>query len=120
MRVNNMCFSRGVVTKDGPELHVVTTKGKLVKCLRNKPEFLSLDKIPNPHDLSPGTRVIAQWHDRGDPYYLATVARKEDGKYLITYDDDDQGYCELKNIRVILWTSLSAGNERGIVGMEKG
>lgn len=105
VRVNNMCFTRGVITKDGQELHVVTTKGKLVKCVRNKPEFLAVDKIPNPQDLSPGTRVVAQWYDRTEPLYLATVKGKQGCKYLITYDDDDEAFCELKNIRVLLWTA---------------
>lgn len=107
-----MCFTRGVVTKDGPELHIVTTKEKPVKCNRNEPEFLAVDKIPNPRDLSAGTRVVAQWYDRGDPYYLATVRRRQGGKYLITYDDDDEAYCELKNVRVLLWTPSTTGNGR--------
>lgn len=106
-----MCFTRGVVTKDfSHELHVVTTKGKLVKCPRNKAEFLAVDKIPNPQDVKAGSRVAAQWHDRVEPYYLATVqGRLGHNKYLLTFDDDDEGYCDLKLIRVLLWTPPQSG-----------
>ena len=110
VRVNNMCFKRGVVTKDGHELHIVTTKGKLIKCPRNKPEFLAVDKIPNSQDINPGCRVAAQWLDRGEPFYLATVqGRLGHNKYLLLFDDDDEGYCDLKNIRVLLWTASESG-----------
>lgn len=110
VRVNNMCFTRGVVTKDGDELHIVTTKGKLVRCPRNKPEFLAVDKIPNSQDVIPGCRVAAQWFDRPEPLYLATVlGRLGHNKYLVAYDDDDEGYCDLKNMRVLLWTAPESG-----------
>ena len=110
VRMNNMCFTRGVVTKDGHELHVVTTKGKLIKCPRNKPEFLAVDKIPNSQDVTSGCRVAAQWHDRIEPFYLATVqGRLGHNKYLLVFDDDDEGYCDLKNIRVLLWTASESG-----------
>ena len=110
VRINNMCFTRGVVTKDGHELHVVTTKGKLIRCPRDKPEFLAVDKIPNSQDVTPGSRVAAQWHDRIEPFYLATVqGRLGHNKYLLVFDDDDEGYCDLKNMRVLLWTASASG-----------
>ena len=93
---------------------MVTTKGKLVKYPRNKPEFLAVDKIPNRQDVRPGSRVVAQWHDRDEPYYLATVqGRLGHNKYLLVFDDDDEAYCDLKNIRVLLWTTSALGD--GIV-----
>ena len=100
-----MCFDRGVVTKDGTLLHVVTTKGKLVKCARKREGFLSLDKIPNPHDLRSGTRVVAQWRDRAEPYYIGTIQGNVGRKYIVMFDDEDEELCELKNIRVLLWTN---------------
>jgi hypothetical protein len=108
-----MCFTRGVVTKDGHELHVVTTKGKLIRCPRDKPEFLAVDKIPNSQDVTPGSRVAAQWHDRIEPFYLATVqGRLGHNKYLLIFDDDDEGYCDLKNMRVLLWTASASGMDQ--------
>ncbi|XP_046846247.1 uncharacterized protein LOC124439982 [Xenia sp. Carnegie-2017] len=113
VRINNMCFTRGVIDKTGGELHVITLKGTIVKCPRNIPGSLAVDKIPSSKDIKTGSKVVAQWRDRDEPYYLATVqGRLGLNTYFLLYDDGDEAYCDLKNIRLLLSSQSDAKTTR--------
>ena len=67
-----------------------------------------LDVAPNTDSVTLYTRVIAFWPGTLR-YYSATVTKidEEGGRYYVKYDDGDEGWVDLSQMRILPWWAFS-------------
>lgn len=67
-----------------------------------------LDVAPNTDSVTLYTRVIAFWPGTVR-YYSATVTKidEEGGRYYVKYDDGDEGWVDLSQMRILPWWAFS-------------
>ena len=99
-RWTNGLYYTGVIdSATDTTFHVLYDDGDEITLEKSDPKAIVMNTVPKPSAVTVGTEVIAFWPNRVR-YYPGYVGEIKGDEYYILYDDGDEGWARLDQLRV--------------------